>query len=143
MMNLKNPACGDLINEIYSITNDVASNARPVTDANMVFRWPPRGLRAEINATVGTRNRYLYSFKLYLNSLFQWCLDRFDISAGGYRAGSTGLSYAPIPTISDLTIRCESCSTAASHRPMKLKPCWRLGHNRAISNMVYIDRTQP
>ena len=75
----------DLINEIYSITNDATGNTRPVTDANMVFRWPPRGLRAEINATVGARNRYLYTFKLYLNSLLQWCLDRFDLSAGGYR----------------------------------------------------------
>ena len=75
----------DLIKEIYAITNDANSNTRPVTDANMIFRWPPRGLRAEINATVGTRNRYLYTLKLYLNSLFQWYLDRFDLSAGGYR----------------------------------------------------------
>jgi hypothetical protein len=75
----------DLIEKIYAITNDANSNARPVTDANMVFRWPPRGLRAEIKATVGTRNHCLYTMKLYLNSLFQWCLDRFDISAGGYR----------------------------------------------------------
>jgi len=42
-------------------------------------------LPAEIDATVGTRNRNLYALRLYLNSLFQWFLDRFDMSAGGYQ----------------------------------------------------------
>jgi len=51
----------------------------------MKFRWPPRGLRAEINATVGKRNRSWYALGLYINSLVQWLLDRFDITAGGYR----------------------------------------------------------
>ena len=51
----------------------------------MKFRWPPRGLRAEINATVGQRNRSWYALGLYINSLLQWALDRFDINAGGYR----------------------------------------------------------
>ena len=58
---------------------------RPICDANMKFRWPPRGLRAEIGATVGKRNRSWYALGLYVNSLLQWVLDRFDISAGGYR----------------------------------------------------------
>jgi len=57
----------------------------PICDANMKFRWPPRGLRAEINATVGKRNRSWYALGLYINSLVQWLLDRFDITAGGYR----------------------------------------------------------
>ena len=51
----------------------------------MIFRWPPRGLRAEINATAGRRNRTWYALGLYVNSLLQWALDRFDITAGGYR----------------------------------------------------------
>ena len=33
----------------------------------------------------GTRNRSLYAFRLYLSSLIQFFLDRFDLSAGGYR----------------------------------------------------------
>ena len=51
----------------------------------MKFRWPPRGLPAEIDTTVRTRNRSLYAFRLYLSSLIQLFLDRFDLSAGGYR----------------------------------------------------------
>jgi hypothetical protein len=70
-----------LIEDIDRIT---ASAAKPVCAANMLFRWPPRGLRAEIRATVGRHNRSLYALRLYLGSLLQWALDRFDISAGGY-----------------------------------------------------------
>lgn len=74
-----------LIEDIAKLTGDTESTGKPVCDANMKFRWPPRGLPAEIDATVGTRNRSLYALRLYLNSLFQWFLDRFDLSAGGYR----------------------------------------------------------
>jgi hypothetical protein len=74
-----------LINDIADITETDAGAANPICDANMKFRWPPRGLRAEINATVGSRNRSWYALSLYINSLVQWLLDRFDITAGGYR----------------------------------------------------------
>jgi len=72
-----------LIKEIAEITEGIA--AKPVCSANMEFRWPPRGLAAETDLTLGSRNRYLHSLNLYINSLLQWALDRFDISAGGYR----------------------------------------------------------
>lgn len=74
-----------LIVDIGELTGDTETTGKPVCDANMKFRWPPRGLPAEIDATVGTRNRGLYTLRLYLNSLFQWFLDRFDLSAGGYQ----------------------------------------------------------
>ena len=74
-----------LIAEINRMTDAADGKAKPICDANMKFRWPPRGLRAEIDATVGNRNRSLYALGLYANSLLQWILDRFDISAGGYR----------------------------------------------------------
>jgi hypothetical protein len=80
-----------LIAQIDAITetdNDRRDAGNPICDANMKFRWPPRGLRAEIDATVGKRNRSWYALGLYLNSLLQWVLDRFDISAGGYRGRS-------------------------------------------------------
>ena len=72
-----------LIADIANITDDV--EAKPVCNANMAFRWPPRGLAAETDLTLGGRNRYAHSLNLYINSLLQWVLDRFDISAGGYR----------------------------------------------------------
>ena len=73
-----------LIEAISKITATDTDNGKPISEANMHFRWPPRGLSAEIDATVGGRNRNLYAMKLYLNSLLQWCLDKFDMSVGGY-----------------------------------------------------------
>ncbi len=73
-----------LITELEALTRDSATAGKPISDANMKFRWPPRGLRAEIDATVGHASRTWHALKLYLNSAIQWCLDRFDLSAGGY-----------------------------------------------------------
>ena len=75
----------NLIDAIEAITASSGETVKPVSEANMKFRWPPRGMVAEIKATVGGRNRTLYGLQLYLISLIQWCLDRFDITAGGYR----------------------------------------------------------
>jgi len=74
-----------LIEDITRLSGDNESTGKPVCDANMKFRWPPRGLLAEIDATVGTRIRSLYALRLYLSSLIQFFLDRFDMSAGGYQ----------------------------------------------------------
>lgn len=73
-----------LIEEIDAIAGRLDAGCKPVCDANMHFRWPPRGLKAEIRATVGNRNRFRYAARLYFNSFVQWLLDRFDWSAGGY-----------------------------------------------------------
>ncbi|MDH3859320.1 MAG: DUF3095 domain-containing protein, partial [Gammaproteobacteria bacterium] len=74
-----------LIEDIGNLSDDTGSTGKPVCDANMKFRWPPRGLPAEIDATVGTRNRSLYALRIYLSSMIQFFLDRFDLSAGGYQ----------------------------------------------------------
>ena len=73
-----------VIQAISEITTG-AGDAKPIRDSNMVFRWPPRGLAAEIKATCGNRPVYLWAIWLYVNSLFQWMLDRFNWTAGGYR----------------------------------------------------------
>lgn len=73
-----------MIKAIGEITDTSVDSVRPICAANMHFRWPPRGLSAEVDATVGSRNRSLYTTKLYLNSLLQWFLDKFDKNAGGY-----------------------------------------------------------
>jgi hypothetical protein len=72
------------IEELDRITGGSDAGCKPVRDANMRFRWPPRGLRAEFKATVGTRNRGKHAIHLVVTSLVQWCLDRFNLSAGGY-----------------------------------------------------------
>ncbi|MFA9419758.1 MAG: DUF3095 domain-containing protein [Gammaproteobacteria bacterium] len=74
-----------LIDTIGEVTTGNANSGKPVCNANMKFRWPPRGLQSEIDATVGNRNRITWALRLYLSSLFQWLLDRFDLTAGGYR----------------------------------------------------------
>ncbi len=74
----------ELIAEIDAIAGNLDGRCKPVCDANMRFRWPPRGLRAEIDATVGNRNRLKYAAWLYFTSFVQWLLDRYDWTAGGY-----------------------------------------------------------
>lgn len=70
---------------IESINNISANCGGPVSKTNMKLRWPPRGIRAEIEATVGSRNRLFWAANIYINSLFQLCLDAFDLTVGGYR----------------------------------------------------------
>ena len=74
-----------LIDALGEISAEAINQGKPISDNNMKFRWPPRGLGAEIDATVGKRNRLLWALRLYLYSLFQWFLDRFDLTVGGYR----------------------------------------------------------
>jgi len=74
-----------LIDALGEISEEAINQGKPISDNNMKFRWPPRGLGAEIDATVGGRNRLFWTFRLHLYSLFQWFLDRFDLTVGGYR----------------------------------------------------------
>ena len=75
----------DLIDSIARITDAADSSGKPVCDDNLVLRWPPPGLRAEADATVGQRNHFRHRLAIYANSLLQWLLDRLNLSAGGYR----------------------------------------------------------
>lgn len=97
MLSLLIQACSDdeqgkadlyraLIGGIEKVSGNLGSACKPVNPTNLKFRWPPRGLRAEIDLTVGSRNRRLYTVLLYLRSLLQWFLNRFDFAAGGYHA---------------------------------------------------------
>lgn len=74
-----------LIEGIARITDSADVSVKPVCAANMKFRWPARNLRSEINATQGNGNRLAHTLRIYFNCLVQWALDRFDITAGGYR----------------------------------------------------------
>ncbi|MFV2032299.1 MAG: DUF3095 domain-containing protein [Gammaproteobacteria bacterium] len=76
---------GRLIDAIGEISAEATNEGKPICDNNMRFRWPPRGLGSEIDATVGGRSRIFWALRLYLYSLFQWLLDRFDLTVGGYR----------------------------------------------------------
>jgi hypothetical protein len=85
MESVKSRIYTSLINALGEIAVAAGNQGKPMSDKNMKFRWPPRGLGAEIDATVGERNRLFWALRLYLYSLFQWCLDRYDLTVGGYR----------------------------------------------------------
>ena len=70
---------------IKSVNKISANRGNPMSKTNMKLHWPPRGIRAEIEATVGEKNRLFWAANIYINSLFQWLLDAFDLTAGGYR----------------------------------------------------------
>jgi hypothetical protein len=74
-----------LIEALGKISAEAINEGKPISSNNMKFSWPPRGLGAEIDATVGKRNRLFWALRLYLYSLFQWFLDRYDLTVGGYR----------------------------------------------------------
>jgi len=60
------------------------NQASPVTKKSMRFTWPPKGLAAEAKVTRADKS-YLYRISvLYLQSLIQWVLERFNLSAAGY-----------------------------------------------------------
>lgn len=58
----------------------------PVRAENLRFRWPPRGLGAEASLTRGGKPRWRRFAEIWLESLVQFVLERFDASAGGYDA---------------------------------------------------------
>jgi hypothetical protein len=72
------------LDALGKITADANNSGKPISETNAKFRWPPRGLSAEIDATVGNHKRFFWAIRLYLYSLIQWALDRFDLTAGGY-----------------------------------------------------------
>jgi hypothetical protein len=83
-------ACAALYREVLAGIREIMANdplsGKPARAANMRFRWPPRGLAMEAGLTRGEETRLRRIAKLGLQSLIQWVLERFDLSAGGYNA---------------------------------------------------------
>jgi hypothetical protein len=83
-------ACAEIYREALAGIREIMSadplKGKPARAANMRFRWPPRGLAIEAGLTRGGETRLRRLAKLSLQSLIQWVLERFDLSAGGYDA---------------------------------------------------------
>lgn len=77
---------GKLLERIEESLNPDRHLAQPVRAANMRFRWPPRGLFLEGQATKGKSSVWKHSAKLYFYSLFQYFAERFDKQVGAYNA---------------------------------------------------------
>jgi len=60
--------------------------ARPVRADNMRFRWPPRGIGLELQATRGSSAAWKHGLFLYTQSFFQSLAERFDWHMGNYHA---------------------------------------------------------
>lgn len=78
---------------------------RPVKVENMVFRWPPKGLKAEALATKGEQSYWRRLLWLYWNSFIQFLLEKFDLSGGGYDAPVYRQEFRKIQTTGASTIR--------------------------------------
>ncbi len=75
-----------LLKDIESILAPHLEQARPVRADNMRFRWPPRGLSLELEATCGTHPRWTQRLQLYASSFFQLLAERYDKQIGAYNA---------------------------------------------------------
>ncbi|OMH33292.1 DUF3095 domain-containing protein [Motiliproteus sp. MSK22-1] len=75
--------------QVISQTADVMATdkeqGRPINKYNLRLSWPPRGIKAEIDATLGSHNRFIWTLRLYSVSLIQFVLDTFGIKAGDYQ----------------------------------------------------------
>jgi hypothetical protein len=73
----------DGVAEIFKSDPTAAS---PVSTENMIFKWPPSGVRNEVKLFAATPKRRRKWFWIYFTSLVQFFLEKFDRSAGGYDA---------------------------------------------------------
>ncbi|MDA7949019.1 MAG: DUF3095 domain-containing protein [Hyphomicrobiaceae bacterium] len=76
----------EVIDGVAEIFNEDPVAASPVSAANMVFKWPPSGLRSEAKLFAGTKQRIRKWLWVYGTSMVQFFLERFDREAGGYNA---------------------------------------------------------
>ncbi|MCX4028175.1 DUF3095 domain-containing protein [Endozoicomonas sp. SM1973] len=75
-----------IIPRLMKITGQDFQLTKPVTQANLQFKWPPQGIILEAKISKGTKpywQRYLY---LLFNSFIQAILNKCNLSAGSYNA---------------------------------------------------------
>jgi len=76
----------EVIDGVAEIFNDDPVAASPVSADNMVFKWPPSGLRSEAKLFANTRQRFRKWLWIYGTSMVQFFIERYDRSAGDYNA---------------------------------------------------------
>lgn len=72
--------------QLVKILGPNFQNNQPVTEENMKFRWPPRGLKAEAIATCRDRHYVWHLVYLYWQSFLQLLLETFNLQGGNYNA---------------------------------------------------------
>lgn len=76
----------EVIDGVAEIFKSDPTAAKPICTENMIFKWPPAGVRNEVKLFAGTENRRKKWCWIYFTSLVQFFLEKFDKSAGGYDA---------------------------------------------------------
>jgi hypothetical protein len=76
----------EVIDGVAEIFKSDPMEASPVNTENMIFKWPPQGIRTEVKLFADTSKRRRKWFGIYITSLVQFFLEKFDLSAGGYDA---------------------------------------------------------
>ncbi|MGI9318679.1 MAG: DUF3095 family protein, partial [bacterium] len=74
---------------IETVTGIVGGNLKscsPVSESNMKFRWPPRGLTMEAKVTRGHKSLVLRYLEIIVSSFIQLILERFNMRGGNYDA---------------------------------------------------------
>jgi len=75
-----------VLSDLVDIIGSSLNHASPVSKSSLKFRWPPTGLSAEAKLTRAGKS-YLRRFaEIWLQSLIQWYLEKFDRKGGGYDA---------------------------------------------------------
>lgn len=74
----------DLAGGISRVLRQPISRFTPVKEQSLKFRFPPRGLSAEVNAKLKNGNRVKTFAWAYFTSAMQWLCEKFAIKIGDY-----------------------------------------------------------
>ncbi len=74
------------LSKLTDIIGSDLNQASPVTAKSLRFSWPPKGLAAEAKATRAKKPYWRRVLELYFETLIQWTLEQFNLSAGGYNS---------------------------------------------------------
>jgi len=84
--HLRQQVLSEFLLRLATVIGDEFAQASPVNKESMRLSWPPAGLLAEAKATRAEGRFAARLVKIAIQSLFQWVLERFDLSGGGYDA---------------------------------------------------------
>ncbi|MFK7857530.1 MAG: DUF3095 domain-containing protein [Granulosicoccus sp.] len=84
--HLRQGVLSEFLSKLAIIIGEEFNQASPVSSESMRLSWPPSGLVAEAKATRADASFIARLAKITFESLFQWVLERFDLSGGGYDA---------------------------------------------------------
>ncbi len=82
----KSALYGEILGKLTNILGQEADDFRPTSNANMRFRWPPRGLWTEACMTAKDRLPLITYLGLCWESLIQYFLEKTGKKAGSYDA---------------------------------------------------------